>query len=210
MAKNPKRQQKIRAQKNARRQVKKKNLQPRGIGLSRPGAWPLFDCRITSNWRDTKEITTIVVVRKTSSDEVALGCFLVDLGCLGIKNAMTKRFPSEDEYEDFSAHLAQGQSLKNCDLDLAAKVIDEAVRYARSLGFAPHRDSRKALELLGTADPRNCAEPVPLGGEDGKPFYFAGPHDNVKRIISTLEKNLGPDNFHYFAPVDGSFPADEL
>jgi len=210
MAKHSKRSQQIRARKNARRQEKKRAMQTHKSSPSGVGSWPLFECRIASEWRDTKTITTILIARRSPSGEVAMGCFLVDLACLGVKDAMSRRFSSEDEYEDFRAHLEQRQALEDCDLDLAARVVDEATRYARSLGFAPHRDTRKAMPILGDADPRNCVETVPLGGDDGKPLYIAGPHEDEERIIATLERSVGPDNFHFFAPADGFLPPDEL
>jgi len=210
MAKHSKRSQQIRAKKNARRQAKKRTMQTSKTSLSGVGSWPLFECRIASEWRNTKMITTILVARRFPSGEVAMGCFVVDLACLGIKNAMSRRFSSVGEYEDFCAHLEQQQPLKDCDLDLAAKVVDEATRYARDLGFAPHRDARKALQILGNADPHNCDETVPLGGDDGKPLYISGPHDNERQIIATLERNVGPGNFHFFAPTEGSLPPNAL
>lgn len=210
MAKNSKKSQQIRARKRGRRQDKKKSMQVKPSALSGVGSWPLLECRIASEWRNTKTIATILVTRQAPSGELVLGCFLVDLGCLGIKNAMLKRLTSVAEYEDFCTHLEQEQPLKDCDLDLAAKVIDEATRYARDLGFSPHRDARKALQILGDAAPHNCDETVPLGGDDGKPLYIAGPHDNPHQIIAILQRNLGPDNFHFLAPIDGSLPPDAV
>ncbi len=39
-------------------------------------------------------------------------------------------------------------------------------------------------------------------GKNGKPFFVAGPHDNVARILKQLEKTAGPGNYDYFAPLD--------
>jgi hypothetical protein len=36
-------------------------------------------------------------------------------------------------------------------------------------------------------------------GKDGKPFFVAGPDDNVGRIMRQLEKTAGPGNFHFLA-----------
>ena len=210
MAKHSKKSQQIRARKNARRQAKKRSMQVKPTASSGVGSWPLFKCRIASGWRNTKMITTILVVRRSPSGELAMGCFLVDLACLGIKDALSGRFSSMEEYEDFCAPVEQRQLLEDCDLDLAAKVVDEATRYAHNLGFAPHRDARKALPILGDANPHNCDETVPLGGDDGKPLYISGPRDNERQIIATLERSVGPGNFHFFAPAEGSFLPDEL
>ena len=36
-------------------------------------------------------------------------------------------------------------------------------------------------------------------GRDGKPFFVQGPHDNPAAILTTLERSVGPDNFHFVA-----------
>ena len=121
---------------------------------------------------------------------------MVDLGCLGIKNALTVGFASESTYRsEYRNQLMMGQPMVKCNLDLAAKVVEEAINYAASLGFKPHRDSKDALKLLADANPQNCTVTVPLGGENGKPFYVNGPYDDPARIIRTLERSVGPGNF---------------
>jgi len=57
--------------------------------------------------------------------------------------------------------------------------------------------------VLGDADPDACDVPIPLGGKDGKPFFIAGPYDNVDRIMAKLTRKLGPDGFHFLFPVSG-------
>ena len=56
--------------------------------------------------------------------------------------------------------------------------------------------------VLGDADPDACDEVIPLGKE-GKPFFIAGPYDNVERIMSKLMRKLGPDGFTYIYPIGG-------
>ena len=53
------------------------------------------------------------------------------------------------------------------------------------------------LGCLGGADPGACPEPVPLGGEDGRPSYFASPNDNVSRVVATLERSVGRNGFTF-------------
>ena len=213
MAKNSKRSQQIRARRAARRKAKKKSgrktVKTQSPLLDMAGNWPLLECLIHANWRDTGEISHVVIARKSPGGDVAVGVFLVDLAWLGVKNALTNLFSEDVYYGEFRTRVMESQPLEDCDLDLAAKVVDEAVKYARSLGFGPHPDSRKAFKVLGKANPENCAEEVPLGGEDGKPLYIAGPHDNPKRIMQTLERNVGEGNYHYLAPVDDSFFDDD-
>ena len=51
--------------------------------------WPMFSCLISSHWRDTGALVQVIVTRSRDSDEpgpMCVGDFLVDLGCLGLKN----------------------------------------------------------------------------------------------------------------------------
>jgi hypothetical protein len=101
--------------------------------------------------------------------------------------------------------------MTKADLNLAAKIIREAIAYAGELGFKPHRDYRSAMLMLDDADPEACDESIPLG-KDGKPFFVAGPYDNVDRIMSKLTRKLGPDGFTYVVPIGGDqevFSLDE-
>ena len=111
------------------------------------------------------------------------------------------------------------QDMIKADVNLVAKIIREAIAYARELGFRPDPDYRDAIPVLGDADPDACDVPIPLGGKDGKPLFIAGPDDDVDRIMSKLTRKLGPDGFHFLVPLeedeemplldDDEFPLDE-
>lgn len=180
--------------------------------INQSGKWPLLGCWITADWREPGEITQIAVVRKSPLDgEIVVGGFLIDLGCLGIKDALANIYRSESEYRrEYLDSFMASQPMEVCDLDLAAKVVDEAIKYARSLGFEPHSDVQYALKVLGEAHPENCDEEIPVGGEDGRPLFIAGPYDDPKRIMRILDRNVGPGNYHYVAPVGGPGFFDDL
>ena len=165
------------------------------------GNWPLYECLISKDWQEEAEIVQIGVVRRSPRGEFAVGGFLVDLGCLGIKNAMAISFPTVREYHShYRNSLMKSQEMTTCDLDLAAKVVHEAIKYADSLGFKPHKDVRDTFLIMGEAHPENCTVEVPVGGKDGKPFFFAGPYDNVERIMRTLDRKVGPGNYNFVVP----------
>jgi hypothetical protein len=98
--------------------------------------------------------------------------------------------------------ITSQQKMVKADIDLVAKIIREAIAYARELGFRPDPDYRDAIPVLGDADPDACSVQVPLGGEDGKPVFFAGPYDNVDRIMAQLTRKLGPDGFHFMIGIE--------
>ncbi|GJM41758.1 MAG: hypothetical protein DHS20C20_20400 [Ardenticatenaceae bacterium] len=160
--------------------------------------WPLYECLISKEWRDTHQLAQVVVTRRGAAGYIVVAGFMLDLGCLGIKDALTIGFATEARYRnEYKSHLLASQEMMPCDLDLAAKVIEEAQKYAAGIGFKPHRDSKDALKLLAGANPQNCSEPVPVGGEDGKPFYFAGPYDDVDRILRVLDRTVGQGNYDF-------------
>ena len=198
-----KRHQKALQRKAAKRKQKRASSKPRltGRALFRAaGHWPLHECLLTKAWQQPEEITQILVARRSPTGQIACGAFLVDLGCLGVKNAFADLFDSQREYKELRSEFMEGQAMIKADLNLAAKIIHEAIAYAGELGFKPHRDYRDAMLMLGDADPEACDVPIPLG-KDGKPFFVAGPYDNVDQIMSKLTRKLGPDGFHYLVPL---------
>lgn len=165
--------------------------------------WPLYECWITEDWQEPGQIVQVLVARRAGSDRVAFALFLVDLGCLGVKNADSGVIDSVMEYEDTVRSLMmEMQSMVPCSLDLAAKVVHEGIRYARELGFQPHRDARKALKLLKGASPEEVLEVVPLGDGSGRPLFVAGPYDNVDAVLAKLDRVVGEDGYAFVHPVE--------
>ena len=168
--------------------------------------WPLLECLITENWDEPATLVQICIARRAPSGEVAVGMFLMDLACLGAKNAHGTVFRSAAEYRsELRQSLMRHQTLIPCDLDLAAKVVEEGVKYAASLGFKPNRDIDKAYMVLGDAHPERCQTPIPLGGEDGKPFFVNGPYDDVDRILRVLDRKVGKGNYNFLMMVGDPF-----
>jgi hypothetical protein len=165
-----------------------------------------LECIIAEEWREQGAIIQLCVARQSPRGDVMAGACVIDLGCLGVKNAYAAHFHSAAEYRrEMRSRITQNQKMIPCDLDLAAKVIDEAVKYANSLGFRPNRDLKDALLVLGETHPENCPTEIPLGGEDGQPFFVAGPYDDPGRIMRILDRKVGRGNYHFLAPIG---PAD--
>jgi hypothetical protein len=205
--KRTKRQQKARARKAAKRTARKSRApsvpQSNRGWLRRSADWPLHECLVAKEWREPGAIVQILVSRRSPQGQVAAGVFLVDLGCLGVKNAFGRAFSTQEEYSaTLRNDVLASQEMIHADLNLAAKIIREGVAYARELGFRPNRDIRDAQLVLGDADADACDEEIPLG-KDGKPFFVSGPYDNVDRILDKLTRKLGPDGFHYMIGIDG-------
>ncbi len=202
MGKNERRRQQSLARKAAKRKQSKHSGTRQSAPSTSRGAiraashWPLCECMITRRWQEPGELVQILVARESPEGGIAAAGILVDLGCLGVKNALSNLFPATREYEQFRRSYTSLQPMMKTDLDLAAKVIREGIAYADSLGFKPHRDYYDAAPLLADADPEACKTAVPLG-MNGKPFFIPGPHDNVARIMAQLDKAVGTGNSEF-------------
>lgn len=150
------------------------------------------------------------VTRQRRADLLEIGCFLVDAGCLGIKNAWLEVL---DPYERdaFLAKFFADDYLEKSG-PWGRKFIEDAVAYARSLGFRPHSDYKKAARVFGGIQAGDCKETFAFGyGDEGKPIYFQGPADSperAKRIVNHLRRRCGEDGFYFVLAEDD--PEDEL
>ena len=164
--------------------------------------WPLHECLIAKAWREPGEIVQVLLARRAGSDQVAYALFLVDLGCLGVKNADSGVLDSVMAYEETVRFMVtEVQPMVPCSLDLAAQVVHEGIRYARSFGIQPHRDARKALKLLKGAEPQDAPE-VPLGDGSGRPLFIVGPYDDVDAVLAKLDRAVGEDGYDFVWPAE--------
>lgn len=211
--KSPQQRQKARQRKLEKQKQKRSQHSPSTVRIGgrrilprSAGEWPLLEAWLHKDWRDTMQIHQILVARRGPAGQIGVGSFVVDLGCLGVKNAFGYQLDPE-EYRNLLSDMKSRQKMVQVDLNLVAKVLREGIAYAEALGFKPHRDYRQAAPILGNADPDACTEEIPLG-KDGKPFYFSGPYDNVDAILAQLRRAVGPDGFTFMLRLGG--PMDDF
>ncbi len=166
--------------------------------------WPFHEVLVNENWRSSGGLTQLVVSRRAEeSGDIVAGVFLVDLGCLGLKNGFLS-FLDPGEFGQLVGGLRETQPMVACEPDLAAKIVLTGLEYADNLGFKPHPDAVEAFPVLLGAHASACDELVPLGDGKGKPLYISGPHDNVKRVLATLDRTVGPGGYEFIvAGTDG-------
>ena len=158
-------------------------------------------------------IGQVVVCRYKSGGRVETGSFLVDVYCLGVKDAFFRTFDEGEFREDCLARYFPDGLPAPKPASWGRKLVEEAARYAASLGFAPPPDYKKGARVFGGVDASDCDEEFVFGNE-GKPLYVQGPYDGgakAERILATLRAKLGDDGFHYIIPmgVDGEEYDDE-
>jgi hypothetical protein len=137
----------------------------------------------------------LLVARRADRNKVSVCGYLVDVYCLGVKNAMGPLFMPERRLFEFSRTFfaAFPTAPLPAPLELAQHLVFGAVKYARNLGFQPHPDFEAAADHLG----RWTGPSAISFGRDGKPFYVEGPYDDARHVLAMLRRIVGPDDFHF-------------
>ncbi|MDD2710948.1 MAG: hypothetical protein PHV34_23470 [Verrucomicrobiae bacterium] len=131
------------------------------------------------------------------------GVFLVDVFCLGIKNAFYTEISKQSLLELIGNSDPDNERAGMVDPACARHFIEKAAAYAQRFGFNPHPDYKKARKIFKHVPDGRCACSFAFGHE-GKPLFIAGPHDSHEKcqtIIRVLTARCGKDGFHYLVGV---------
>ena len=173
--------------------------------LRRARSYPIVGCWERGGWQ-ADGLAVVVVVREAPYERVVLGVYLVDCQLLGVKNALYRTgVPASEVDQAYLATLIPEGRPVQISPALAHEIIYGAIEYAARFGFQPHRDFGAAQLILDPPDAHPRTGKVEFG-RDGKPFYVAGPYDDVSAILDKLARTAGEGNFHYFLPIEGSTP----
>jgi len=161
---------------------------------------PVHECLINPQWKE-EGMASILISRKQTDGKLAFGTFMLDTFCLGLKNTFCNANIPLDEYENtLKEKMYSLTSYIECDINLAHQIIYGAIDYARELGFKPQKDFKLSRYILEEPSEKYSAAHLEFG-KDGKPFYIAGPDDNVDYIIRKLSERVGVENFNLTHPM---------
>lgn len=168
--------------------------------IERAREFPIFECVINPQW-EKEGFAQILLSRRQPNGKLVLGAFLVDICCLGLKNTFCKTEIPLEDYETLKDRMYQETLCTYCDPAHAVKIIYGAIRYSKNLGFEPQKDFALSSFILDEPSEEDSFVDIKFGKE-GKPFYIAGPDDNVDYIMRKLSKSVGEGNFHFIVPVN--------
>lgn len=207
MARNEQRRQKKLADKKSKRKIEQRvvaRAESSGIagGMAAASLWPVTQARIaTTLWDDG--IGYVLLVRRGPGGLTAMGLFMLDVYCLGVKDVAARIAPDHTISATLARLSEKGYRWIDVSPEHVRKLVEDTLGYALSLGLAPHRDCAAAMRIFGDLESSKCATEFTFGSE-GKPLFIAGPFDGPNRIteiVKTLRRTCGPDGFHYILPV---------
>jgi hypothetical protein len=125
----------------------------------------------------TGGLGSLVLARQESEGWLVFGVYLVDVYCLGVKNAFWRPGIRQD-LDELIRRVDMSQKTVPIEPACLVKIVTGAVEYARSFGFPPHPDYHHASMLFEGIDPSTCPKEFTFG-KDGKPFYMRGPNESL-------------------------------
>ena len=156
---------------------------------------PVGQCYISRTWRE-RGLAQVVVLRQVPDGTMLLGAYLVDVFCLGVKNAFSAPLKN-DEVRPFLDQCPD--ALQEIPYEDARSVILGAIEFARQFGFEPD-ESWKASNTLVEA--HRLFTPRFNFGKDGQPLYIQGPQDDARKIMKRLAPFIREGSAHYIVAAD--------
>jgi hypothetical protein len=201
--------------------AKQRVAQPRAAGgptfiqqtlMRQARAFPILGCWISANWEGNGEslgddggLVQVLIAREQPNGEVCVGSYLIDKWCLGLKNTLAKlNIPRSTYMREVPDTFFREQKAVKCSPELAHQMIYAAIEYAAQFGFTPQKDFAYTQYILAPRGEFPEAYDLTFG-KDGKPFFVAGPYDDVGAVMRQLERTAGSGNYHYFAPISPDF-----
>jgi len=189
------------AKRSAKRSILlRRNSKDPTIRLQGAEKWPVVQALIGSElWNDG--IGYLTIARQGPDGRLIFATFLVDVYCLGVKNAFWSEGTREN-LDDLIQRMAKQQRMRAIAPACLVKIVKGAVEYAESFGFPPHPDYRHASMLLDGIDPATCPEQFSFG-RDGKPFYIQGPNESSAQATAIMRR-IQDAGGHFLVAMPGS------
>lgn len=135
---------------------------------------------IDAGWR-AEGIATLQVVCSNPIGGHALGMFLIDFWCAGLKDAHGRLDAMQSELDEYFDRAREDVDLVRIDPDLARKLVAGSNRFARQNGFRLPAHYDRWVSLLGDIGEIGTAD-LDGFGKDGK-LFWVGPMDELKNRL---------------------------
>ncbi len=154
-------------------------------------------CYINRNWRVEGQ-ACIYLLRRVLGAGHAMGAYLVDTWCVGLKDAWGRLDIDYNEFSE-SVHDRVGSEvdLVRVDLDTARRLVGAGIRFADQNGFRLPPRYERWVALLGDIGDWSTAD---LSGfsVDGKLRYVGSMEDLKRRLVGcTVEEFLAREDVEF-------------
>jgi len=174
---------------------------------------PIYQCRINNDW-DEGKLANIIIARNHTNGNITFCLYLVDLGCLGVKDSMYYFNMPVDEYEDYLVQFEEKLPSKNISYELAHNIIYAAIEFAEEYGFKPCKEyvSTTKHMLEDDTDDIELID-IEVGDKYGDPLFVSNGYESptrVNQILNQLDKTAGKDNYTYIDNVHNFDDSEDM
>ncbi|MGB1207468.1 MAG: hypothetical protein ACPG5B_17600 [Chitinophagales bacterium] len=180
------------------RKKKKKNVQapkrltPEQYIFRKARSLPITKIYISDEEAVEEGICSIFLLRQQPSGNYVLGIYLVDLFCLGVKDAFYRFGITWNEFGEILEHYnSNGAALEETSPEYGQGVIKSALEYAAKFGIQPHKDFKLAQYILD--DMKTVKKAKIKHPEVPKYLTLRAAYNPL--VIAALNKSVGEGNY---------------
>ncbi len=181
-----------------RKQAQQKQLSPEKYIQTQARNLSIHECLINTDWKENR-ICNILITRKHNNGNFTSGVYLVDLYCLGVKEAECTFNQSPIEYNEFKEEYFPEDFFEKTDYTLVHNIIHAGLEFASDYGFQPCKEFNQRAKYILEEDTEDIELMEIECGKDNKPFIMVGDEnrEEAKRAFNHLQNTVGPDGFIY-------------
>lgn len=191
------------AKKNKNRQNTQQPLSPERFMREKVRGLEVGTCYVSDDiWKEG--IGVVVVTRLHKGGKRTVGFFLIDVFCLGVKDAGYRVRMDDSECDSFMERFDEMQ-MREASYEEAHNIVYGALSFAEEAGIGPCKDFALAKYVL-----EEDTDDIPLieyqFGKDGMHYLFANSQLEASRYLPLMSKNLGDGNYRYV--ISAGFASD--
>ena len=129
-----------------------------------------LECWMNSNWREMG-MASLFVLGHAGAGQYALAAFLIDIWCVGLKDAWGKADYSRLDFDEMLDRSREGMPMVRIEPDAARRMVAAGIRFARQNGFRLPPDYDRWTAMLGNLGDIGAADLSDFR-KDGKLLYM--------------------------------------
>lgn len=187
------------AKKNKNKQSAQQPMSPERFMREKVRGLEIGTCYVSDDMWEAG-VGVVVVTRRHKGGKTTFAYFLVDVLCLGVKDAAFHVRMDEWNLGIFMERFDE-MNLREASYNEAHNIIYGAVAFAEEAGIAPCKGFALAQYVL-----EEDTDDIPLieyqYGKDGMHYLVAESQMDAKKYLPLLSKNLGEGNYRFVVSTD--------
>ncbi len=167
-------------------------LSPEKYIQTRARKLPVYKCFVNLDWQESR-MANVFVTRRHTNGNLTVGCYLVDLLCLGVKDTF---FWFSEPEQEVTMRVMDGPNME-IDYNLAHNIVFAGHDFALDYGIDPVKEFALTRLLLEEDTDDIPLLDITVGGPDGKPHLMVYKPGQYSAALAALRKNAGEGGYHY-------------